>query len=252
MVENGLCAEINGGVIRPGTGVTEQDHIPRLNIFFHPDKTVALHIVQVEFFTVPPPVIMPFKIRQVDACQVIRIPEQAVAVGHAVHKLAAQQKRHRFIAVDFFVTDQQPRQSAVYLHGPVCTAQIRLAAGVTVNHGHNLALLTGTDKVVKPDSKMVFRIRRLIPARQIPLALLITDNQAARFPGRIRLSVRQNGVFNHGNPLKCYLLRREVETNAPMRDWLLRSLQSGSRLPHLSFAGSLVGLPHSSATGGPA
>ncbi len=250
-MENGLCAKINSGMVCPGTGVTEQDHISRLNVFFHPDKTVVLHIVQVEFFTVPPPVIMPLKVRQTDTGQVICVPEQAVTVCDTMNKLPAQQSRYRLIPVNLSVTNQQPLQPAVYLHCSVCAAQIRLTTGMTVNHSNNLAPLTSTDKIIKRDSKMVFRIRRLIPARQVLLTLLITDNQAARFPGRIRLSVRQNGLFNHKNPLRCYLLRREVDTNAPIRDWLFRSLQSGSRLPHLSFTGSLVGLPHSSATGGP-
>lgn len=201
MVENGLVAGIHRRMISTGTGITEQDHITGADIFFHPGEAILFHVIQVEFPAAPPPVIRPFKVRKIDASQMISIAEQAVTIRCAVMKYPSQQMRHRLKPADSVITDQQPRQTTVHLHSPICRTQIRLSAGMAVNHRDHLTLFTGADKIITTNRKIVSRFRRPVLIRKIVLTLLITDNQAAGFPWRIREGVRQNSI-NH----KCLWL----------------------------------------------
>lgn len=85
-------------------------------------------MIQIEAFTLTPPVIFPVEIRHINPGQMIRIAEQRVTVRHAMLKLPPGQMWHAAEFMYPLITDQPPVQPTLYLEGTVHRTQIWLTA----------------------------------------------------------------------------------------------------------------------------
>ncbi len=186
-------AAVNGGMISHRCAEAAQQDIARLcRGQGHPVKARCLHIVQVKVLTVAPPVILTVKIRHINACQMVCIPEQRVTVRHPVRKAPSGQVRNAAEFVNVTPADQPPGQGTFYLQSPVCLTQPGQTTGMTVNQRHNLTLHLRPQPVFRGNTKI--RLRRCgdIHTGQVPLALRRGYHEAARLRRRTPPGMRQN------------------------------------------------------------
>ncbi|STM33259.1 Uncharacterised protein [Escherichia coli] len=186
-------AAVNGGMISHRCAEAAQQDIARLcRGQGHPVKARCLHIVQVKVLTVAPPVILTVKIRHINACQMVCIPEQGVTVRHPVRKTSPGQVWHTAEFVNVTPADQPPGQCAFYLQPPVSLAQPGQTTGMTVDQCHNLPRHLCPQPVFRCDTKIRLRLCRDIHARLVLVALRRAYHEAARLRRRTPPGMRQN------------------------------------------------------------
>ena len=97
VVKHHVVIEKNHCVARIGTGERlPDDHITWLRFARrYLVETIERHVVQIKVLPSQPPAIRPFEVREVNATQMVSIPEKRVAVGNPMFKATAKQMRYR-------------------------------------------------------------------------------------------------------------------------------------------------------------
>lgn len=134
-------AAVNRCVVRNGGAKAANQHVAGLRTGCADTvKSRRLQIIQIEIVTMPPPVVVPVKIRHINPRQMIGITEQRVTVKNPMFKLSSGQVWHTAEFMYLVGAYQPPRQVALNLQPAVHIAQIRLAARMAVNQRHNIPL----------------------------------------------------------------------------------------------------------------
>lgn len=131
-------AAVNRCVVRNGGAKAANQHVAGLRTGCTDTvKSRRLQIIQIEIVTMPPPVVVPVKIRHINPRQMIGITEQRVTVKNPMFKLPSGQVWYTAEFMYLAGAYQPPRQVALNLQPAVHIAQIRLAARMAVNQRHN-------------------------------------------------------------------------------------------------------------------
>ena len=139
-----------------------------------------------------PPVIPAMKIRQIDTCKMIGIPEQRVTVRPPVLKAPPGKMWHTAELVNRPPADQPPRQITLHLQPPVGLTQPGQTTGVAVDQRHNLTLHLCTQPVLRRYPEIIPRLAGDIHAGKISFPLRRSHHEAARLRWRTSPGVRQN------------------------------------------------------------
>lgn len=183
-------AAVNRCVVRNGGAKAANQHVAGLRTGCADTvKPRRLQIIQIEIVTMPPPVVVPVKIRHINPRQMIGITEQRVTVKNPMFKLSSGQVWHTAEFMYLAGAYQPPRQVALNLQPAVHIAQIRLAARMAVNQRHNIPL--------RFSPQPVLRRGRNIHTGEIPFSRLCSHHEATRFRRRTPSGVRQNILFFH-------------------------------------------------------
>ncbi len=191
-------AAVNRCVVRNGGTKAANQHVAGLRTgCADPVKSRRLQIIQIEIVTMPPPVVVPVKIRHINPRQMIGITEQRVTVKNPMFKLSSGQVWHTAEFMYLAGAYQPPRQVALNLQPAVHIAQIRLAARMAVNQRHNIPLRFSPQPVLRRHTEIILRRGRNIHAGEIPFSRLCSYHEAARLRRRTPSGVRQNVITIH-------------------------------------------------------
>lgn len=113
--ENHCVARVSAGEWLPDDDVTRLRFARR-----YLAETIERHVVQIEIFTAQPPSVSALKIRQVNAAQVVCVPEKGVAVHDAMFETAPQQEWNGPEFQNSAIARQPPRKT---------TGNLRFAVG---------------------------------------------------------------------------------------------------------------------------
>ncbi len=199
-------AAVNRCVVRNGGAKAANQHVAGLRTGCADTvKPRRLQIIQIEIVTMPPPVVVPVKIRHINPRQMIGITEQRVAVRHAMLKLPPGQVWHAAEFMYPVITDQPPVQPALYLEGTIRTAETGLTVRMAVYQRHDVAAVPGIQVILRGYTKIHRGFSRQIFTRKIPLSLCRSDHITARFRRRTLSGMCQNVIVNHGNLLRQFV-----------------------------------------------
>ncbi len=173
-------AAVNRCVVRNGGAKAANQHVAGLRTGCADTvKPRRLQIIQIEIVTMPPPVVVPVKIRHINPRQMIGITEQRVTVKNPMFKLSSGQVWHTAEFMYLAGAYQPPRQVALNLQPAVHIAQIRLAARMAVNQCHNLPLRFSPQPVLRGHTEIILRSGRNIHTGEIPFSRLCSHHEAA-------------------------------------------------------------------------
>lgn len=173
-------AAVNRCVVRNGGAKAANQYVAWLRTgCADPVKSRRLQIIQIEIVTMPPPVVIPVKIRHINPRQMIGITEQRVTVKNPMFKLSPGQVWHTAEFMYLAGAYQPPRQVALNLQPAVHIAQIRLAARMAVNQCHNLPLRFSPQPVLRRHTEIILRRGRNIHTGEIPFSRLCSHHEAA-------------------------------------------------------------------------
>lgn len=151
-------AAVNRCVVRNGGAKAANQHVAGLRTGCADTvKSRRLQIIQIEIVTMPPPVVVPVKIRHINPRQMIGITEQRVTVKNPMFKLSSGQVWHTAEFMYLAGAYQPPRQVALNLQPAVHIAQIRLAARMAVNQRHNIPLRFSPQPVLRRHTEIILR-----------------------------------------------------------------------------------------------
>lgn len=110
MVQQFTVAAVNRRMVRNGRTKAANQYIAGLRTGCADTvKSRRLQVVQIEIFSLIPPVVLPVKIRHIHPRQMVRVAEQRVTVRHTMRKLPPGQVRHAAEFINPLITDQPPR-----------------------------------------------------------------------------------------------------------------------------------------------
>ena len=89
-MQDALVAKINRSMVSYRAAVAHQDNIAGLRDSLNRVKARLTHIVEIEVFTVAPPIIGAGKIGHLNPRKMIGITKQAIAIHHAMLKMAPE------------------------------------------------------------------------------------------------------------------------------------------------------------------
>ncbi|BHD63732.1 hypothetical protein SALSENF001_13940 [Salmonella enterica subsp. enterica serovar Senftenberg] len=101
-------------------------------------ESIERHVAQIEVFTAQPPSVSALKIRQVNAAQVVCVPEKGVAVHDAMFEPAPPQEWNGPVFPQLPARCKPPWQPRHYLHLPVRTRKHWLALRMRMEDCDNL------------------------------------------------------------------------------------------------------------------
>lgn len=177
-MQDALVAQINGGMVCHRAAVAHQDNIAGLRVSLNRVKARLTHIVEIEVFTVTPPIIGAGKIRHLNPRQMIGVAKQAVAIHHAVLKVTPEKRRHAAIAGNYAIVHQPPGERTGNLSGAVSLTEIGHPIGMAVHHRHDLPQRQRIQVIIGQNIEMVGR-GTAINTRDILWAVSAGDNQTA-------------------------------------------------------------------------
>gem|GEM_PF-5882743 len=180
VMEHGVISKpehcVAGGCLREGAPynyVTRQN-IGRSNLV----KSIGSHIFQVEVFSPNPPSVSALEVWQVDAAQMVGVPEKRVAIHHAMFKPASQQMRYRPELSKSAITCQPPFNAGRYLRHPVGSRKNELWLWMGMKNGGDFSRRFRSHPVCIAYAKVSPRVRVLVITAHEPLAI---NNQATYF-----------------------------------------------------------------------
>lgn len=134
-------------------------------------EAIERHVVQIEIFTAQPPSVSALKIRQVNAAQVIRVPEKGVAVHDTMFEPAPQQEWDGPEFQNSATARQPPRKTTGNLHLTISARQERYVLWMRVKDRRHLSCFLGCQPVIITDAEMLARIGVHVPTAEQPIAI---------------------------------------------------------------------------------
>lgn len=194
-------AAVNRCVVRNGGAKAANQHVAGLRTGCADTvKPRRLQIIQIEIVTMPPPVVVPVKIRHINPRQMIGITEQRVTVKNPMFIMPSGQVWHTAEFMYLAGAYQPPRQVALNLQPAVHIAQIRLAAdGCEPAPQYPPAFQPSASPPAPYGNNPP--ARQKYSHREIPFSRLCSHHEAARLRRRTPSGVRQNILFFHDDLL---------------------------------------------------
>ncbi len=164
--ENHCVARVSAGEWLPDDDVTWLRFASR-----YLAEAIDRHVAQIEIITAQPPSVSALKIRQINAAQVIHVPEKGVAVHDAMFEPAAQQEWHWSEFQYPAIARQPPRKTTGNLHLAISTRQERYVLWVRVKDCRHLSCFLGHQPVIITDTEMHTWIGMYVPTSEQPFVI---------------------------------------------------------------------------------
>ncbi len=190
-------AAVNRCVVRNGGAKAANQHVAGLRTGCADTvKSRRLQIIQIEIVTMPPPVVVPVKIRHINPRQMIGITEQRVTVKTpCLNCRPVRCGTQRNLCTGRRI----PATTAGRFEPAACGPHRSDTAGrrMAVNQRHNIPLRFSPQPVLRRHTEIILRRGRNIHTGEIPFSRLCSHHEATRLRRRTPSGVRQNILFFH-------------------------------------------------------